>query len=48
MQIDPGNPEQFCIVLGAPGCCVSVAPFPVAWRMDVIHDGRYPGCEYVR
>ena len=27
---------------------VSVAPFPVAWRMEMVQDERYRGCEYVR
>ena len=50
MQLDPGKPDQFCIVLVGIGneSVVSVATFPVAWRMEVVHDQRYRGCEYVR
>ena len=43
-------PEQFCIMLGGLGneSVVSVATFPVAWRIEMAHDERYRGCEYVR
>ena len=27
---------------------VSVSPFPVAWRVEVVEDERFFGCEYVR
>ena len=27
---------------------VSVSPFPVAWRMEVVEDERFLGSEYVR
>ena len=48
VQLESDGPEQFCIILGAPGCFISVASFPVAWRIEKVRDGRYPGCEYVR
>ena len=52
-QHEPGKPEQYCIVLdglkdGSGRGPVSVAPFPVAWRLEIAHDERYRGCEYVR
>ena len=30
------------------GSVVSVAPFPVAWRIEMVRDERYDGYEYVR
>ena len=27
---------------------VSAGTFPVAWRMEIVQDERYRGCEYVR
>ena len=50
MQLEPGKPEQFCIMLVGLGdeSAISVAPFPVAWRMEIVHDEHYRGCEYVR
>jgi len=50
-QYEPWKPEQFCTVfdgLRDGQGHVSVAPFPVAWRMEMVHDERYRGCEYVR
>ena len=49
-QLEPGVPEQFCFMLGGlgNGSLVSVATFPVAWRMVMARDPRYRGCEYVR
>lgn len=49
-QLEPGMPEQFCIMLSGLGneSTVSVATFPVAWKMERAHDERYRGCEYVR
>ena len=49
-QLELDKPEQFCIMLTGLGneSVVSVATFPVAWRMEIVHDERYRGCEYVR
>ena len=47
-QFEQGNPNQFCFVLHDLGHPVSVAPFSVAWRVEIACDERYPGCEYVR
>lgn len=49
-QVEPGKPEQFCIMLVGLGneSTVSVATFPVAWRIEIARDERYRGCEYVR
>ena len=27
---------------------ISVCPFPVAWRLEIVQDEPYVGCEYVR
>ena len=48
MQLEANKPDQFCIMLNISGSCASVAPFPVAWRMELVHDKRWPGEEYVR
>ena len=53
IQHEPGKPEQFCIVLDGSKdesgrSPVSVAPFPVAWRLKVVHDEDYPDYEHVR
>ena len=48
MQLDAGDPEQFCVTFGAPGVFLFVSAFPVAWRVEIAHDERYPGSEYVR
>jgi hypothetical protein len=45
VQLEPDQPEQFCIRNGGIVC---VSPFPVAWRLEIVRDGRYPGCEYIR
>ena len=52
-QHEPGRPEQYCIVLdglngGGGRTFVSVAPFPVAWRLEPAREERYRGLEYVR
>jgi len=50
MQPEPGKPDQFCIMLVGLGneSVVSIASFPVPWRMEIVRDERYRGCEYVR
>jgi len=52
IQLEPGKPDQFCIMLVGLGneSVVSIASFPVAWRMEIVRDERYRGCgcEYVR
>jgi len=47
-RVEPGKPEQFCILLGKLGeCDLSVAPYPVAWRVDVVNNEKHRGHEYV-
>ncbi|KAF9781772.1 hypothetical protein BJ322DRAFT_1161694 [Thelephora terrestris] len=48
-RIEPGKPNQFCIMLSGLGneSIISVGTFPVAWRMEIAQDDRYRGCEYV-
>lgn len=46
-RLGPGRHEQFCVVGSVPGVA-SVAPFPIAWRVERVQDERYPGCEYIR
>jgi len=50
MQLEPGKPEQFCIMLKGleNESVVSVGPFPVAWRIETVEEERFVGCEYVR
>ena len=45
-----GKPEQFCapIVGLENGSLLSVAAFPVAWRVEVVNDDIHRGFEYVR
>ncbi|KAF9648165.1 hypothetical protein BDM02DRAFT_3187334 [Thelephora ganbajun] len=49
-RLEPGKPEQFCIMLSGlkNESIISVATFPVAWRVEIVHDGDYRGREYVR
>ncbi|KAF9781762.1 hypothetical protein BJ322DRAFT_243167 [Thelephora terrestris] len=48
-RLEPGKPDQFCIMLHGPGNRISVAPFSVAWRIELVRDGgHHPGDEYVR
>ena len=50
VQLEPGVPEQFCIMLSGLGdeINVSVAPFSVAWRVEIVNEERHRGSEYVR
>jgi hypothetical protein len=49
-KLEPGKPDQFCLMLTGlgDGSAVSVATFSVAWRIEMAHDKKYRGCEYVR
>ncbi|KAF9642236.1 hypothetical protein BDM02DRAFT_2471012 [Thelephora ganbajun] len=49
-RLESGKPEQFCIMLGGLGneSRVSTSTFPVAWRIEVVNEKGYPGCDYVR
>ena len=50
MQLEPGKPDQFCMMLDGlgNGTSISVAAFPVAWRVEVVNEKRYRGWDYVR
>ena len=48
VQLERGQLDQFCTMLNGPGCRISVAPFPFAWRMERVHDERYTGDECIR
>jgi len=50
IQLDPGNSDQFCIMLGGlvEKSIVSVAPFSVAWRVEIVDKERYRERNYVR
>jgi len=52
-RLEQGKPDQFCTVLGGSKdqhgrVSVCVSTFPTAWRVEVVQDKRYKGCEYVR
>ena len=49
-QLEPGKPDQFCMMLDGlgNGTSISVAAFPVAWRVEVVKEKRYHGWDYVR
>lgn len=50
MQLDPGGPDQFCVMIKGleSESVVSVAPYPVAWNIQIVEDERFLGSEYVR
>ena len=49
IQVEPGRPEQFCIAMEGPkDVPITVAPFPVGWRLEVVDDVKHRGFEYVR
>ena len=49
-QLDPGMPEQYCMMIDGLGdeTSISVSAFPVPWRVDVVNEERYRGYDYVR
>jgi len=48
-RLEHEMPEQFCTMLsGLNGYAISVATFPMAWRVEIANDGNYQGHEYVR
>lgn len=49
MQIEPGKPEQYCTPMDElKRLALSVAPYPVAWRLEIVDDIKHRGFEYVR
>ena len=49
-QVEPGKPEQFCTPMDGTenGRLISVAAYPVAWRVETSNDERHRGFEYIR
>ena len=49
VQVETGAPEQFCVAIEGPkGSPLSVAAYPVAWRIEVVDDHKRRGFGYVR
>ncbi|KAF9648162.1 hypothetical protein BDM02DRAFT_3115768, partial [Thelephora ganbajun] len=48
--VEPGEPEQFCTLLDQikGGSPLSVAIYPVAWRVEIVDDEKHRGFEYIR
>jgi len=49
-RFDPGTPEQFCTPLNGlhDGVSLRVAPYPTAWRVEIVDNEEHHGFEYVR
>jgi len=47
-RIEPEKPNQFCFLPNDGSHRISVTIFPVAWRVEMVHDEPYRGLEYVR
>ncbi|KAF9648163.1 hypothetical protein BDM02DRAFT_3115784 [Thelephora ganbajun] len=52
-RAEPGEPEQFCTLMDQikdvkDGSPLSVAAYPVAWRVEIVDDDKHRGFEYVR
>jgi len=49
VQVEPGKPDQFCTLMGVvSNSTISAAPYPVAWRVEIVDDIKHRGFEYVR
>lgn len=50
IQVDPGNPCQFCSLMRGLGDKdpVCVTAYPASWRVERAQDSIYRGFEYVR
>ena len=50
VEIDPGNPEQFCTPLNGlkNGTALCVSGYPTAWRIGVVDEEMHRGFGYVR
>ena len=49
VDVEPGKPEQFCTSAEKLGDApLVVAPYPVAWRIEVVDNDKHRGFEYVR
>ena len=49
MEVEPGIPEQFCTSAEKLGDApLAVAPYPVAWRVEVVDTDKHRGFGYVR
>jgi len=48
-QVEPGGPDQFCTLMDElKNSTLSVAPYPVAWRVEIVDDAKHRGFGYVR
>jgi len=48
-QVEPGKPDQFCTLVDEiKNSGLSVTPYPVAWRVEIVDDIKHRGFEYVR
>jgi hypothetical protein len=55
-QVEPGKPEQFCVLSRGVGpkdtvrvhSGLGVTPYPMAWRLVKVDDEQHRGFEYVR
>ncbi|KAF9781777.1 hypothetical protein BJ322DRAFT_243880 [Thelephora terrestris] len=51
-RVDPGRPEQFCVLLHGVKDDVhpslGVTPYPMAWKLAIVGDEQHRGFEYVR
>jgi len=48
-RVEPGKPDQFCMVMDKVElAALSVAAYPVAWRVEIVDNVKHRGFEYVR
>ena len=48
-QVEPGGPDQFCMLMDEiKNSTLFVAPYPVAWRVEIVDDAKHRGFGYVR
>jgi len=48
-QVEPGKPDQFCTLMDMEKYPpLSVAPYLVAWRVEIVDEIKHRGFEYVR
>jgi len=50
VKVEPGEPDQFCTLPteGLTDYSLTVTPYPVAWRVELVNDDKHRGFEYVR
>ncbi|KAF9781766.1 hypothetical protein BJ322DRAFT_1111688 [Thelephora terrestris] len=49
-RVEPGKPDQFCTLAvdGSKYIPLSVSAYPVAWKVEIVHEPKHLGFEYVR